>query len=307
MSGVVTPALAHPTAASRWLTRARKLVAAAIVTATGLAIFAVLAFPNLWLFLTSLKDDQAAWAIPPQYIPLHPTLEKYVVLFSGAAAASQTRELEHWYLYVLNSAYVSVVPAILSTAIGTLAGYGFARFRFPGASLLLMLLLVGQMFPGPSLFIPIYLLVDALGLHDSLNALIIIYTAFHIPVATWLASGFFRTIPIELEEAARIDGCNLLQTMLYVAIPLAKIGVVTIAILGFMAFWGEYGFASILLETQDHYTATISMVRAVSEIAVSFNSVGAAGTVMGVPLLIFLMLMQRQFVRGMTAGALKES
>ena len=82
---------------------------------------------------------------------------------------------------------------------------------------------------------------------------------------------------------------------------------VTIAILGFMAFWGEYGFASILLESQDHYTATISLVRAVSEIAVSFNSVRAARMVIGVPLLLFLMLMQRKFVRGMTAGALKES
>jgi ABC-type glycerol-3-phosphate transport system permease component len=309
MSDLATaaPAVGEPSSFSRWLVRGRRLAAGAAVTAIGLAIFAALAFPNLWLFLTSLKDDAAAWAIPPQYIPANPTLEKYRILLSGSAAAAQTRELEHWYLYVLNSAYVSVLPAILSTAIGTLAGYGFARFRFPGASAMLMLLLVGQMFPGPSLFIPIYLLVDALGLHDSLNALVIIYTAFHIPVATWLASGFFRTVPVELEEAARIDGCNLLQTMLYVAIPLAKIGIVTIAILGFMAFWGEYGFASILLETQTHYTATISLVRAVSEISVSFNSVGAAGTVMGVPLLAFLMLMQRQFVRGMTAGALKES
>jgi multiple sugar transport system permease protein len=302
-----SPALGRPSAASRWLARGRRLGATAVVTAIGLTIFAALAFPNLWLFLTSLKDDQAAWAIPPQYIPLHPTLEKYVVLFSGAAAAAQTRELERWYLYVLNSAYVSVLPAILATIIGTLAGYGFARFAFPGGMVLLTILLLGQMFPGPSLYVPIYFVVASLGLHDNLNALVLIYTAFHIPVATWLMSGFIRTIPLELEEAARIDGASLLQVLLLIVLPLAKIGILTVALLGFMAFWGEYGFASIIVETQGKYTATIGLVRQMTTMGVSFNVIGAAATMMAAPLLVFLMLMQKQFVRGLTAGALKDA
>jgi multiple sugar transport system permease protein len=285
---------------------ARRVFATIVVTAIGLVIFTLVTFPNLWLLLTSFKDDQASWAIPPQYIPARPTLEKYEALIAGAAGAATTRELQYWYLYVLNSLYVAMIPAFLATAIGTLAGYGFARFRFPGATALLTLLLMGQMFPGPSLFVPIYFLVNNLGLQDSHTALIIIYTAFHIPVATWLSSGFFRSIPIEIEEQARIDGCNLLQTMFYVAIPLAKICIVTIGILGFMAFWGEYGFASIILETQTKYTATVGLVRQMTELTSAFNTIGAAATMMGVPLLIFLMLMQRQFVRGLTAGALKE-
>jgi multiple sugar transport system permease protein len=304
---VITPATSSATRApARPAVRWRRIAEGVVVTAIGLVIFIVLTFPILWLLNTSFKNDVDSWAIPPQYIPARPTLEKYQALIAGAAGAATTRELQYWYLYVLNSLYVSIVPAIISTIIGTLAGYGFARFRFPGASTMLTLLLVGQMFPGPSLFVPIYFLVNQLGLQDSHTALLIIYTAFHIPAATWLASGFIRTIPRELEEAARIDGCTLFQTLLYIVVPLARIGIVTIAILAFMALWGEYGFASIILETQTKYTATVGLVRQMTELTTAFNTIGAAAVMMGVPLLVVLMLIQRHFVRGLTAGAIKD-
>jgi multiple sugar transport system permease protein len=291
---------------ARQSAQSRRLINGTIVTVIGLVIFFVITFPNLWLFDTSFKDANASWAIPPQYIPLHPTLENYQSLLAGAAGAATTRELELWWLYIINSIYTSVIPAVLATFVSTLAGYGFARFRFPGATALLTVLLVGQMFPGPSLFVPIYFLVNVLGLHDNLNALIIIYTAFQIPVGTWICAGFIRSIPLELEEAARIDGASLLQVMYMITIPLAKIGILTMAMLGFMAFWGEFGFASIILEDRMKYTATLGLVRQLTEITSNFNTVGAAATLMGVPLLAVLMFMQRQFVRGLTAGALKE-
>ncbi len=287
--------------------RVRKFLVGTLITAVGLAIIIVMAFPNLWLLDTSFKDNDAAWAIPPQYIPLQPTLRSYQALFGGVDTSGTSRELEVWYIYFLNSIYVSTIPAVIATVISTLAGYGFARFRFPGATFLLTLLLVGQMFPGPSLFVPIYFMVNTLGLHDNLNALIIIYTAFHIPVGTWLSAGFIRSIPIELEDAARIDGCNLLQTLVHVAVPLAKTGILTVALLGFMAFWGEFGFASIILEDRFKYTATLGMMKQITEINSTFNTIGAAATLMGLPLLVFLVFAQRQFVRGLTAGALKEA
>ena len=143
---------------------------------------------------------------------------------------------QYWYVMVLNSLYMSILPAILATIIGTLAGYGFARFAFPGGMIRLTVLLLGQMFPGPSLCVPIYFVVSSLGLHDNLNALVLVYTAFHVPVATWLMSGFIRTIPLELEEAARIDGASLLQVLLQIVLPLARIGILTVAMLVFMAF-----------------------------------------------------------------------
>jgi multiple sugar transport system permease protein len=285
----------------------RRVLKATVPTAIGLVIFVVLAFPIAWLVSTSFKDAYASRAIPPQYIPLRPTLEVYQAFFSGTAGAATTRELQYWYVMILNSAYVSILPAILATIIGTLAGYGFARFAFPGGMVLLTILLLGQMFPGPSLFVPVYFLVSTLGLHDNLNALVLVYTAFHVPVATWLMSGFVRTIPLELEEAARIDGASLLQVLLRIVLPLARIGILTVALLGFMAFWGEYGFASIIVETQSKYTATIGLVRQMTTMGVAFNVIGAAATMMAAPMLLFLILMQRQFVRGLTAGALKDA
>jgi multiple sugar transport system permease protein len=288
-------------------TSMRRALRGVLPTIIGILIFIVLAFPLLWLLDTSFKDSADARAIPPQYIPAHPTLAVYQTLLSGVAGAATTRELQYWYLYVLNSIYTSTLPAIFSTILGFLAGYGFARYAFPGATVLLTILLLGQMFPGPSLYVPIYMVISQLGLHDNHNALVLIFTAFHVPVATWLLAGFVRTIPFELEEAARIDGANLLQTLWYVVVPLARIGLLTVTLLGFMAFWGEFGFASIILETQTKYTATIGLVRQMSEMGAAFNTIGAAATMMGVPLLVILMLMQKQFVRGMTAGALKDA
>jgi ABC-type maltose transport system permease subunit len=110
-----------------------------------------------------------------------------------------------------------------------------------------------------------------------------------------------------LEEAARIDGASLWQTLVYVVLPLARIGILTVGLLGFMAFWGEYGFASIIIETQNKYTATVGLVRQMSQMGTSFNVIGAAATMMALPMLLFLLLMQKQFVRGMTAGALKDA
>src|SRR5450755_2486170 len=196
-------------ARARRIGEVSRAVRGIVPTAIGLVIFLAITFPILWLVDTSFKDDIAARAIPPQWLPARPTLEVYQAFFAGDAGAAVTRELQHWYLYVLNSLYTSTLPAILATLIGTLAGYGFARFAFPGATFLLTVLLLGQMFPGPSLYVPIYFLTSQLGMHDNLNALVLIYTAFHIPVATWLMSGFIRTIPFELEEAARIDGASL--------------------------------------------------------------------------------------------------
>jgi multiple sugar transport system permease protein len=289
------------------IARLRKLLNGVLPTAIGLVIFVLLAFPILWLVDTSFKDAYASRAIPPQYIPLQPTLEVYQAFFAGEAGAATTRELQYWYVMVFNSLIVSIAPAILATMIGTLAGYGFARFAFPGGLLLLTVLLLGQMFPGPSLFVPIYVLVDELGLHDNLLALILVYTAFHVPVATWLMAGFIRTIPLELEEAARIDGASLGQVFMNVVVPLARIGILTVALLGFMAFWGEYGFASIIIETQSKYTATMGLVHEMTTMGVAFNVIGAAATMMAAPILLFLLLMQKQFVRGLTAGALKDA
>jgi ABC-type glycerol-3-phosphate transport system permease component len=159
----VTLAAPRPRVARRSeaVTALRKFLRGVIPTAIGLVIFVLLAFPIVWLVDTSFKDAYAARAIPPQYIPLQPTLDVYKAFFAGEAGAATTRELQYWYVMVGNSLYVALLPAVLMI-ISTFAGHGLhgSRSRRDAAATILLL---GQMFPGPSLFVPIYFVVTALG------------------------------------------------------------------------------------------------------------------------------------------------
>jgi len=160
---------------------------------------------------------------------------------------------------------------ILVAVLSTIAGYSFARFRFRGATALLKLLLVAQMLPGPSIFLSIYLMMARLNLIDNLLSLVIVYTAFGLPFATWLATSFLRNVPLEIEEAAQIDGGSLFQVFIQIVVPLSKIGLITVAILTFVGAWADYAFASVLIETQSRWTATVAMAKFITDITVSFN------------------------------------
>lgn len=270
--------------------------------AIGVLIFAFVFFPVIWLIDTSFKTNSDAWAVPVQYLPLHPTLDNYTSLISGRASG----DLSQWPHYFVNSLMTAGVASVLVVTLSTIAGYAFARFRFRGATALLMFLLVSQMLPGPSIFVSIYLLIARLNLLDNLLGLIVVYTAFGLPFATWLATSFLSNIPVEIEEAAQIDGGSLFQVFVQIVVPLAKIGLITVAILTFVGAWADYAFASVLIETQSRWTATVAMAKFINEITVSFNSIGAAAALLCLPVLVLFLFAQRSFVRGLTAGALKE-
>lgn len=280
----------------------RKTLFAIVANGIGIFIFAFVFFPVIWLIDTSFKTNSDAWAIPVQYIPLHPTLDNYTSLISGTASG----DLSQWPHYFVNSLMTAGVASVLVVTLSTIAGYAFARFRFRGATTLLMFLLVSQMLPGPSIFVSIYLLIARLNLLDNLLGLIVVYTAFGLPFATWLATSFLAGIPVEIEEAAQIDGGSLFQVFVQIVVPLAKIGLITVAILTFVGAWADYAFASVLIETQSRWTATVAMAKFINEITVSFNSIGAAAALLCLPVLILFLFAQRSFVRGLTAGALKE-
>jgi multiple sugar transport system permease protein len=280
----------------------RKRVVGILVNLVGVVIFGFVFFPILWLIDTSFKTAPDAWAVPVIYIPLHPTLENYTTLIAGQAYG----DLSQWPHYFANSMVTAGVASLLVMTLATIAGYAFARFRFRGATALLMFLLVSQMLPGPSIFVSIYLLMSRLNLLDSLPGLIVVYTAFGLPFATWLATSFLASIPVEIEEAAQIDGGSLFQVFTQIVVPLSKIGLITIAILTFVGAWADYSFASVLIETQSRWTATVAMAKFITDITISFASIGAAAALLCVPVLVLFLFAQRSFVRGLTAGALKE-
>ncbi len=272
-----------------------------IIALLALFILVVTLSPFIWLFITSFKHYSEVFDVPPSLIPKRPTLDVYKGVFTG----EQLGRHDPWPLFFLNSLIIAGGAALLCTIIASFAGYGFARFtRLPGASALLLLILVSQMFPGPSLLIPVYSTMRKLALDNSRLGLLILYTAFALPFTTWMSVGTFRNIPVDLEDAARIDGCSRLQAFLRIVLPISKLGMATTALFAFLISWSEYPFGLILLKTQSKHTVAVGLGAYLREFDVFWNEMAAATVMMSLPLVIIFLFVQKFFVRGLTEGAL---
>jgi len=259
-------------------------------------------FPIAWLLITSFKSSAEVFRIPPTFWPHEFTFEPYIKTWQGKHLGGASP----WGIFVLNSFKVSLPATFLTTLISSLAGYGFARFKFPGWVILLMIILISQMFPGPALLIPISELISAMGLYNTHLALILLYTSFAVPFTTWLSIGNFRSIPEELEYAAMVDGCSRIGSFFRIALPLSRIGLITTAIFAFLMSWSEYPFALILLERNELKTVPVGLGDYVQEFNIAFNEVGAATIVLAIPIFVLFLLAQKYFMKGILGGALKE-
>jgi ABC-type glycerol-3-phosphate transport system permease component len=251
------------------------------------------------LAISSFKTDADINDVPIEYIPRNPTIEKYIHIFLDP-------HFGNWEKFILNSFKICIITTIIVTSIATLAGYAFSRFRFKGASFLLIMFLITQMFPGPSILIPVYRLIDGLGLIDTHMAIIIVNVTLTLPFAVWLAIGSFENIPVDIEEAAYIDGCSPIKTFFKVILPVSKIGIVSVAIYAFLLSWAEYIFSLVILNTETQRTVALQMGTLASEIHVMWNEIGAATVVVSIPLLVIFLWGQKYFVKGIVAGAVKE-
>lgn len=272
-----------------------------LITLAAAFILIVTLGPYLWLFITSFKDYSEVFKIPPTLIPKNPTLAGYKGVFTG----EQLGRHDPWPLFFMNSLMVAGGAAILCTIIASFAGYGFARFtNLRGGSILLILILVSQMFPGPSLLIPIYSMMRKLALDNTRLGLLLLYTAFALPFTTWMSVGTFRSLPIELEDAAKIDGCSRFQAFIRIVLPISKLGLATTGLFAFLLSWSEYPFGLILLKTQAKHTVAVGLGAYLREFDVFWNEMATATVIMSLPLIIIFLFVQKFFVRGLTEGAL---
>ena len=255
----------------------------------------IMIVPFLYLFATSFKPQLYLFEIPPQFIPKHPTLSNYTDAWTSNSFGH----------YFANSVFVSVVSTTIAALLSAMMAYAFARFNFKGQNLMFWLLLVGLMVPGMMLLIPQYLLANQLHLIDSLIGLILFYVATNLAFNTFLLRGFFEEIPWELEEAMIMDGAGPFRRFWKLILPLSRPALATVGIFTFLACWDEYVWALTIINDPNKRTLPIAISIFQGQHLTNWGLVFAASTIAIVPVIVVFALFQRQFIRGLSADALK--
>lgn len=263
-----------------------------------LLLFSIL--PMLWMLITSVKSQFAAIQYPPELIPDNPSLEQYWRLLSP------TSEIGIQFLrYLWNSILVSTLTTVFGVAVAVPAAYAFARFRFPGRNALFFSVLFRNMFPAVVFLMPLFIMMRWMGLVNTHSSLVITYLTFGLPLSIWLLKGFYDNIPVELEQAARIDGCTRFQAFLLVVMPLSAPGIIATAIYSFITAWNEYVYALTFLNSDEKLTLPVGLQRFFTEYATNWPGLMAASFIMSVPVVVMFLVLQKYFVRALTEGAVK--
>lgn len=251
-------------------------------------------FPLFWVLLTSFKNPADAQASASQAFDFEVTIENYSQLFADAGFRSA----------LVASIVITVVSTLLVAVIATLGGYAFARLRFRGRRLLAVIMVCVQIIPGIVLVIPLYHLVSQLGLYDQWLPIMLILATLNIPFATWLTMAFFQSMPIEIEEAALIDGTNQIQLFRYVLLPMVAPGIATAAIFTCIAVWNSFLIPLILGQARAQ-TLTVYAAQFITFQEVNWGPLSAAAVLIFAPIVLFVLVTQRALVQGLTAGSVK--
>lgn len=260
-----------------------------------LAIFLlIIIFPFYYELITSIKTPNEIFS-SFNLIPSTITAISYKLVFTARPFAK----------FLWNSFVISGITTVFSIGIASFTAYAIARLKFRGKTIVLGLVLAVSMFPQISTISPIYVFMKTMGLRDTYAGLVIPYITFALPLAIWNLTTFFKEIPFELEESAKIDGASVLQTFMKVILPLAAPGTFTTAILVFIAAWNEYLFA-LTINTKDiRKTVPVAISMFQGQYTVPWGEIAAATIVVTVPLIVMVLIFQRRIVSGLTAGAVK--
>jgi multiple sugar transport system permease protein len=252
--------------------------------------------PVYWMMSTSLKTQVEVFASPPTLYPQKPVLENYVSLFTR----------RHLGAYLLNSIIIVTGSVSLAMAMGSLAAYALARFQLGHLQEQISFwVLATRMIPPVAIVVPIFLMLQHLGLINKYLGLILVYTAMNLPFVVWMMRSFIREIPIDLEEAAMVDGATRLRSFWDIILPLAAPGLVATAIFSVIVTYNEFFFALILTSTPAAATLPVGTASLIGKTQTLFGEMAAAGVVATIPLIVFALLVQRHLVRGLTMGAVK--
>jgi multiple sugar transport system permease protein len=244
---------------------------------------------------TAFKPNVEIFQVPPRWLPRAPTLSNFQkVMFNSGIPR-----------YALNSIIIATLMTFTALVLGTMAGYGFSRFKFRGNRALSLFMLLGQLIPLIALIVPFFQIFDAVGLLDTKIGIALAHLTTALPLVTWMSASYFSTIPVELDEAAILDGCTRMQALRKVVLPVALPGIISIALFAFLMSWNEFVLASVLTNTDNSKTLPIGLSEFATMFTVDWGSTMAAAFLMTVPVVAVFLLFQKQFVSGLSAGAVK--
>lgn len=272
--------------------RTKKRIQGFFYGAAILIICIICVFPFLWMLSISLKTPSQAY--DPSIWVFRPVGENFESVFAN----------RNLLKYLLNSLIIAVITTAISLVLGCLAAYGFARFQFDKRESLAFWVLSLRMLPPMATVLPFFVMASLLRILDTRLVLIIVYMLFNIPFTIWMMRGFFEDIPVEIEEAAKVDGCSLVKALYKVVLPMALPGMTATAIFCIINSWNEFVFALFLTSSKANtLPTTVQMFLSVSGVA--WGEMSAVGAVSTFPMILFAILVQKYMIRGLTFGAVK--
>lgn len=260
-----------------------------------IGLFVFCAFPLYWMLVSSLKASHELLASPPTLLPREWELRAYWKLFY---------ETNFW-TYFQNTIIVSALTTVIVIVAGVIGAYSLTRYTFPGRTFIARVTLLAYMFPPIIMLVPLFLLAREFGLTNSLLGLALTYISFALPYALWILRAFFQAIPVELEQAALIDGANRAQALAFVVMPLALPGIIATAIFTFIVSWNDFLFALVLIGKDELKTLAIGINEFFHMAVVDWGLIMAAGVMVTIPALLFFVAIQRYLIAGWGAGGLK--
>jgi multiple sugar transport system permease protein len=281
----------------------KKILRTILLTFLVILVLLFIYLPVAWLVISSLSTRAELLSTPIHWIPQQPTFQNYIsILFPGQGTSEVARTFR---ITLMNSLLVASSVTVIALVVGSLAAYALIRLRFPYQRAMLIGILGTRMIPEISLIIPLYLFATRVGLFNSRAILVITYLSFALPFAIWLMAAFFDTIPLELEDAARIDGCNRLEILWKIILPISAPGLVSTGLFVFLTAWDEFFFALILTSTVAAKTVPVAIAEFSGRYVVDVGGMMTGGVLAAIPPVLLALLFQRYIVSGLTAGAVK--
>ena len=272
-----------------------------VLTYLGLIILCCIVLYPVMLVCKKAFEPGTQFALSASPVPNSFTLEHFTALFTSRGANGELLFLRH----AVNSVVVALLTTVVGVTISCTAAYALSRFKFPGRKTGLTMFLVVQMFPATLLLLPLYVILNKLGLLNSIVGLVLVYSTTAIPFCVWTLKGYFDSLPRELEEAARIDGASPWMIFVKIILPLSRPALAVTALFSFMTAWNEFIMASTFMTNQTRYTLPVLIQSSVTEFSADWGLFAAGAVVTSLPVMVAFYVLQKYLVGGLTAGAVK--